>query len=156
MRHDLSFFLMWYPRPDSNRHDLATEGFSYHFGFRRRPPNGRTFVVWSTPSPWPMLLTVGARRLLSTPSRRYRYPTGLVRCQLGHLGDMARAFADFDGCHPGRFPPGAQFNKSLVSTHSTTRAIRLPPIGRRFLLCRTQCRTTSDASKRASSRSCRA
>ena len=80
------------------------------------------------------VLAVGARRLLSTPSRRCRYPTGLVRCQLGQLGDMARVFADFDGVHPGRFPPGAQFNKSLVSTNSTTRAIRLPPIGRRVLL----------------------
>ena len=66
---------------------------------------------------------VGARRLLSTPSRRYRYPTGLVRCQLDRSGDTVRAFADFDGCHLGRFPPRAQLLKSLVSTYFTTRAM---------------------------------
>jgi len=43
----------WYPRPDSNRHDREVEGFSYHFGFRRRP---QPFVVWSTPSPWRIAL----------------------------------------------------------------------------------------------------
>ncbi len=117
----------WCPRPDSNRHDLATEGFSYHFGFRRRPLRlldvrglEHAFTL-AVPS-----LALGARRLLSTPSRRCLYPTGLVRCQLDQLGDMVRAFADFDGCHPGRFPPGAQFLKSLVSTNFTTRACAAP------------------------------
>jgi hypothetical protein len=26
----------WCPRPESNRHDREVEGFSCHFGFRRR------------------------------------------------------------------------------------------------------------------------
>lgn len=43
--------LIWCPRPDSNRHAIAGEGFSSHFGFRRRSANCRTFVGWSTPSP---------------------------------------------------------------------------------------------------------
>jgi len=40
----------WCGRPESNRHSLAADGFSYHFGFRRRPDTG-TFVVWTIPSP---------------------------------------------------------------------------------------------------------
>jgi len=28
----------WCGRPGSNRHGVTPNGFSYHFGFRRRPP----------------------------------------------------------------------------------------------------------------------
>ncbi len=51
-------------------------------------------------------------------------------------GTLVRAFTDFDGRHLGRFPPRAQLLKSLVSTNSTTRAIRLPPSGRRSTVVR--------------------
>lgn len=38
----------WCPGPESNRHGREAEGFSCHFGFRRRLA---PFVAWSTPSP---------------------------------------------------------------------------------------------------------
>ena len=69
-----------------NRHDPKVEGFSCHFGFRRR---GRwpAFVVWSTPSPWPC----GCR---CPPSALYTFPSA------GGLGSaLARA-----RCCPGRSP----------------------------------------------------
>ena len=121
----------WYPRPDSNRHDLAIEGFSYHFGFRRRPFG--PFVVWSTPSPW-LVAALGARRLLSTPSRASFIGRAWFGVNSTTWGNAIRAFADFDGCHLGRFPPRAQIFKSLVSTYSTTRACGRPPIGGSVLL----------------------
>ena len=94
------------PRPDLNRHDLAIEGFSYHFGFRRRPRLA-TFVVWSTPSPWPF----GFR---CPPSALYAFPSAPLSDGLGSvstrpIGGQVRAFADFDGCHPEGFPSGAQW-----------------------------------------------
>src|SRR5690606_18564448 len=46
-------------------------------------------------------------------------------------GGRPRAFAEFDGCHPRRFPRGAQSFKSLVSTSSTTRAWPATRIPRR-------------------------
>ncbi|EFF76743.1 hypothetical protein HMPREF0004_1831 [Achromobacter piechaudii ATCC 43553] len=46
---EISGRIRWCPRPESNRYDLAVEGFSYHFGFRRQ--RWALFVVWSTPSP---------------------------------------------------------------------------------------------------------
>lgn len=64
---------------------------------------------------------LGARRLLSTPSRRGHYD-GLGSVSTRPLREMVRAFADFDGFHLGRFPPRAQLFKSLVSSCSTTRA----------------------------------
>jgi len=79
---------------------------------------GRTFVGWSTPSPWPFQ-AVGARRLLSTPSP----VRGLAR-RWREDGNF-RASTDFDGFHSGRFPPKAQIFKSLVSTNFTTRALYL-------------------------------
>jgi hypothetical protein len=39
---------VWCGRPESNRHGLAPNGFSYHYDFRRRPS---AFVVWTIPSP---------------------------------------------------------------------------------------------------------
>ena len=63
----------------------------------------RGFVVWSTPSPWPVK-AVGARRLLSTPS------PALAGAWLGvssrHQG--FRAFTEFDGLHLGDFSSRAQ------------------------------------------------
>jgi hypothetical protein len=54
----------WCPRPESNRHDREVEGFSYHFDFRRQ----RMRCSWSGARLHHSLATLGARRLLSTPS----------------------------------------------------------------------------------------
>ena len=68
----------WYPEPDSNRHDLATEGFSYHFGFRRRRISRSTFVVWSTPSPW-----CDVPHVRCPPSALYAFPSDNLSDKLG-------------------------------------------------------------------------
>ncbi len=79
---------------------LCSEGFSYHFDFRRQRPG----CSWSGARLHHRLSALGARRLLSTPSRMR------IRAWLGVGSDTeaSRAFADFDGLHFGRFPPKAQ------------------------------------------------
>ena len=77
-------------------------GFSSHFGFRRQHVGTvrgleHAFSI--------VLMTLGVRRLLSTPSLAMQ-----PRAWLGVGSDAkaSRAFADFDGLHFGRFPPKAQ------------------------------------------------
>src|SRR5690606_34501563 len=94
----------WCPRPGSNRHDREVEGFSYHFGFRRRP---QPFVVWSTPSPW-RSCAVGARRLLSTPSFRER------KAWLGVGADRSPGRSPtLTGATPGVSPGGLNYSSPL-------------------------------------------
>jgi len=92
------------------------EGFSSHFGFRRRPDRaGRSWAGARLHLGHSQ--AVGARRLLSTPS-----PVGAGLGSALARRQVSRAFTDFDGFHFGRFPPKAQIFKSLVSTNFTTRA----------------------------------
>jgi len=42
--------VVWCLGPDSNRHGISPNGFSYHFGFHRRA--NCAFVVWNAPQPW--------------------------------------------------------------------------------------------------------
>ena len=65
----------WCPRSESNRHAFKGGGFSSHFGFRRIAPSGA--ISWSGARLRRSLATLGARRLLSTPSRDR---PGLARC----------------------------------------------------------------------------
>jgi hypothetical protein len=65
---------------------LRPNGFSYPFGFRRRP--GWAFVVWTIPSPWRSAL--GAARLVSTPSR--------FRAWLGITSEGFPEFGQFYSC----------------------------------------------------------
>ena len=102
---------------------------------------------------------LGARRLLSTPSRRSRYPTSLVRCQLGQLGDRPGSSPTLTGSTSGVSPRGLKLIQVPCVYHSTTRAIwflqsnkpdvvfvtmmvRSPlgdvQVGRRFILRRTR------------------
>ena len=78
------------------------EGFSSHFGFRRQHVGTvrgleHAFTI--------VLMTLGVRRLLSTPSLAM-----LPRAWLGvgSVADAARAFAEFDGFHFQRFRRKAQ------------------------------------------------
>ena len=78
----------WCPRPDLNRHDPEVEGFSYHFGFRRRP--WRTAGVRGLEHAF----TLALRGCRCPPSALYTFPSG------GGLGSaLARAW-----CCPGRSP----------------------------------------------------
>ena len=141
----------WCPRPESNRHGREAEGFSCHFGFRRRKG-----CRSSRPRSWSgarlhRSLAIRQRkrsqdrlRLRCPPSALYtfraRWPSflqhrtaaGLARRWLGAGRWLlaircTRAFADFDGLHLRGFPNGGlKFHfKSLVSTYSTTRAVDL-------------------------------
>src|SRR5690606_8778658 len=98
--------LCWCPRPGSNRHDREVEGFSYHFGFRRQ----RNRCSWSGARLHHSLAAVGARRLLSTPSRN-SFELGLGSA-LARMLRASRAFADFDGRHLRGFPRRAQIASS--------------------------------------------
>lgn len=91
----------WCPRPESNRHDREVEGFSCHFGFRRR----HLRRSWSGARLHPSHVAVGARRLLSTPSRPLPHRAWLG---VGSDAGASRAFAEFDGLHLGGFPRRAQ------------------------------------------------
>ena len=110
----------WCPRPESNRHDREVEGFSCHFGFRRQRASCR--CSWSGARLHPGPATVGARRLLSTPSVE---PVGTVSPAWLGVGSAtratpdsrpdrqsARAFTEFDGFHLRRFPRRAQIASS--------------------------------------------
>ncbi len=74
------------------------------------------------------LAALGARRLLSTPSR------GVQRAWLGvsSAACAARAFADFDGCHLRRFHRRAQFASSPL-------CLPVSPPGQRANGCRQRC-----------------
>ena len=81
---------------------FRVEGFSYHFDFRRQ----RKRCSWSGARLHHSLATVGARRLLSTPSIE---PLGSrLGSALARMLAASRAFAEFDGLHLRGFPWKAQ------------------------------------------------
>lgn len=91
------------PEPGSNRHGVASEGFSYHFGFRRQCRH----CSWSGARLHP-----SQKGLRCPPSALYTFPwspKGLARRWLGY--QQARAFTEFDGLHPWRFPQRAQIDQ---------------------------------------------
>ena len=62
------------------------------------------------------------------PSALYAFPSVPLSDELGSVstrpvGGQARVFADFDGCHLGRFPPRAQIESSPL-------CLPVPPLGR--------------------------
>ena len=72
-------------------------GFSYHFGFRRRPPSD----VRGLDYPFTLAFALGAARLVSTPSL-----SGLARdCHL-------KGFPEFGQFYAGGFPPRTQVSSS--------------------------------------------
>ena len=85
---------------------FRVEGFSYHFGFRRQ----RKRCSWSGARLHHSLSTLGARRLLSTPSRE-SFDPGLGSV-LARMLAASRAFAEFDGLHLRGFPWRAQIASS--------------------------------------------
>jgi hypothetical protein len=109
----------WCPRSESNRHAFKGGGFSSHFGFRR-PARGVESGSWSGARLHRSLSTLGARRLLSTPSHAF------ARAWLGvsSSDSSLRAFTDFDGLHLMDFSARAQvvLSESAASTNSATRA----------------------------------
>lgn len=86
--------------------------------------------------------TLGARRLLSTPSRWSRH--NKRREQQAWLGISAgqfvqldteptapRAFTEFDGLHPGGFPPGgSSFGSKYRPSVSSPLCLPISPLGR--------------------------
>src|ERR1700691_5055370 len=80
---------------------LRPNGFSYHFGFRRRR-YGRS---WSGLSLHHGVAALGAARLVSTPS-----PVG------AWLGIASEGFPEFGQFYSGNFLPGTQKSKSGAST----------------------------------------
>ena len=81
---------------------FLVEGFSYHFDFRRQ----RKRCSWSGARLHHSLATVGARRLLSTPSIE---PFGSrLGSALARMLAASRAFSEFDGLHLRGFPWRAQ------------------------------------------------
>ena len=60
--------VLWCPRSESNRHAFKGGGFSSHFGLRRPEQSSRS-GSWSGARLHHSLAALGARRLLSTPSR---------------------------------------------------------------------------------------
>src|SRR5690606_5207045 len=67
--------------PEAGFEPARPRGRGIFVPLRLSPPRG-AFVVWSTPSPWPLgrwPRAVGARRLLSTPSRRGGLGSALAR-----------------------------------------------------------------------------
>jgi hypothetical protein len=60
----------WCPRSESNRHAFKGGGFSSHFGFRR-PARSVESGSWAGARLHRSLSTLGARRLLSTPSHAF-------------------------------------------------------------------------------------
>lgn len=63
---------MWCPGPDSNRHGVAPEGFSYPLQLSLlRTLRGHAFGVWTLPLPWrvPSGAALGRGRQVSTLSR---------------------------------------------------------------------------------------
>jgi len=82
------------------------------------PPLASRRRSWSGARLHPGLAAVGARRLLSTPSRP---EAGLARRWRGLV--QPRAFADFDGRHPAGFPGGAQIVSSPL-------CLPISPLGR--------------------------
>ena len=113
--------ISWCPRSESNRHAFKGGGFSCHFGFRR-PARQVESGSWSGARLHRSLATLGARRLLSTPS-----PVA-TRAWLGvsSSDSSLRAFTDFDGLHLVDFSARAQvvLSESAASTNSATRASR--------------------------------
>lgn len=77
---------------------FRVEGFSYHFNFRRQ----RERRSWSGARLHHSLSTLGARRLLSTPSLE-SFDPGLGSV-LARMLATSRAFAEFDGLHLRGFP----------------------------------------------------
>src|SRR5258708_6485590 len=76
-------------------------GFSYHFGFRRRR---LAFVVWTIPSPW-------RRRVRCCPSSLYTFPK--IRAW---LGIASKGFPEFEQFYASNFLLGTQWLKSGAST----------------------------------------
>jgi hypothetical protein len=113
--------LGWCPRSESNRHAFKGGGFSSRFGFRR-PDRQHRSGSWSGARLHHGLAALGARRLLSTPSRVFTW------AWLGVSSDskLSRAFTDFDGLHLVDFSARAQvvWSESAASTNSATRATR--------------------------------
>jgi len=91
----------WCPRPESNRHALRRGIF---FPLRLSPP-ARWRCSWSGARLHHSLAAVGARRLLSTPSRE-PFDSGLGSALARTL--RSRAFAEFDGLHLRSFLRRAQ------------------------------------------------
>ena len=85
---------------------FRVEGFSNHFGFRRQ----RKRCSWSGARLHHSLSTLGARRLLSTPSLE-SFDPGLGSV-LARMLAASRAFAEFDGLHLRGFPWRAQIASS--------------------------------------------
>ncbi len=81
---------------------FRVEGFSYHFGFRRQHER----CSWPGARLHHSLSTLGARRLLSTPSIE-SFDPGLGSV-LARMLAASRAFAEFDGLHLRGFPWRAQ------------------------------------------------
>ena len=121
----------WCPRPESNRHDLLkVEGFSYHFGFRRQ----RERCSWSGARLHHSLSTLGARRLLSTPSLE-SFDPGLGSV-LARMLAASRAFAEFDGLHLRGFPWRAQIASSPL-------CLPISPLGLTWLVAEPMFRLTT-------------
>ena len=99
------------------------EGFSYHFGFRRRSncPKGRSIVrgldfALTRAAVLHRAGTEGPRRQVSA-----RSPMRLG-ASLSVASPQGRGFAEFDGIHHGTFVPGCSIFKSLASTCFATGA----------------------------------
>ncbi len=129
----------WCPRSESNRHAIASGGFSSYFGFRRRRASA-AFVVWSTPSPWPC----GFR---CPPSALYTFPdfSGLGSALARICPGPSPSLTGFAfGLSPERLK--FQLLESTASTSSATGALGhiypkiilplIPEAGRRAPLLR--------------------
>ncbi len=84
-------------------------------------PDRRRSGSWSGARLHHSLAAVGARRLLSTPSRGVSPGLGSA---LARTDELSRASTDFDGLHLGDFSARAQvvLSESAASTNSATRA----------------------------------
>ena len=110
----------WCPRPESNRHDREVEGFSCHFGFRRQRPGGR--CSWSGARLHPGPATVGARRLLSTPSVESVETSSSAWLGVGSASARCRTLVRI-GHRPGRSPNLTGFISGV-----STGGLKLPQV----------------------------
>jgi hypothetical protein len=109
---------------------FRVEGFSYHFGFRRQ----RERCSWSGARLHHSLSTLGARRLLSTPSLE-SFDPGLGSV-LARMLAASRAFAEFDGLHLRGFPWRAQIASSPL-------CLPISPLGLAWLVAKPMFRLTT-------------
>src|ERR1700677_2687250 len=87
----------WCPGPDSNRHGLSANGFSYPL--RLSPPRCRVRGLECATTMAVLGTALGPRRPLSTPAS---YAISALDW-LGVASACARGFADFDGLLTSRF-----------------------------------------------------